>query len=131
VEIHGNARPKSADCVEVAVSNLPIALLSWFKAAFQEQLDARWPAASAILMQASGPEAGAAIPPRLRVLVEGIDNIFFTASGARSAIFSKVSSVLHIELPAALREKATRQVVVDALSVILEQLQTKLSLDKT
>ena len=86
VEVHGNIRSDSAGRIEMATVGVDHAHAVQLKTLFELTRDAHL---------RSQPEA-----PRLDVLVEPVDKVFYAASGAkRDGILRSPERALHIELP--------------------------------
>ena len=90
VEVHGNGRRESADRIEVATVGVDREHALQLRTLFELTRDAHL---------RTDREA-----PRLRILVEPADQLFYTASGAkRAGILRLPQRALHIELPKAAR----------------------------
>jgi hypothetical protein len=85
-EIHGNSRPESADRIEIATVGVDREFAQRLRALAELVRDAHLRAHAGV--------------PRLRVMVEPADPVFYTASGAkRDGILRLAERALHIELP--------------------------------
>jgi hypothetical protein len=92
VEIHGNARPETADSIEIATVGVDAEQAAMLRTLLELVRDAHL--------------RGQAPAGRLAVRVEPADTIFFAASGAkRTGILRLPQRALHIELPRAARNQ--------------------------
>lgn len=103
VEIHGNGRPESAGRIEIATVGVDPAHAIQLRTLLELTRDAHL--------------RGRAGAPRLDVLIEPLDRLFYTATGAkRDGIFRIPERALHIELP-----RVARQDFRDLYTVILAE----------
>ena len=100
-EIHGNGRPESATRVEIATVGINTELAGRLRALFELIRDAHL--------------RGQPNAPRLQVLVDPADTIYFVASSTkREGILRHAARAVHIELPLAARTQGR-----DAYAAIL------------
>ncbi len=111
VEIHGNAEPRSAQNIETASKGIS--------------------AAEALALKESYPAALSTVRqewarfPALRLLVEPVDRVFFTASCVKAIGILSIDlaqRALHFELPRAAREQG----LLDATSLLTSSLLKRL-----
>jgi hypothetical protein len=107
VEVHGNVRAESAGRIEIATVGVSHEMAWRLKTLLELGRDAA--------LQGH-PEV-----PRLQVLVEPLDALFYTASATRqTGVLGQVPRALHIELPRAARA-AHREAYTAILAAFLAQ----------
>jgi hypothetical protein len=107
VEIHGNSRSDSAGRIEIATVGVDAAHAAQLRTLFELTRDAHL--------------RGQREAPRLEVLIEPADRVFYAASGAkRDGILRLPERALHIELPRAAR-RDFREVYTTVLAEFLAE----------